>query len=164
MHILVVEDKQRLARLLHRVLTDERHNVDVAYDGIDGLDLASSGTYDLVLLDLMLPKLDGVEVCQQMRVHDVMTPVLMLTARSEIEDRVLGLNAGADDYLIKPFAMEELVARVNHLPRRAGRATGAKLSVIVRAFRELFTYAHKWKREMQNVPMEQHRTQKVVER
>lgn len=118
MHILVVEDKPRLAHLLHRVLMDERHNVDVAYDGVSGLDLASSGTYDLVLLDLMLPKLGGIEVCQQMRADDVKTPVLMLTARSEIEDRVLGLNAGADDYLIKPFAVEELVARVNALLRR----------------------------------------------
>ena len=118
MHILVVEDKQRLAHLLHRVLTDERHNVDIAYDGVSGLDLAGSGTYDLVLLDIMLPKLGGIEVCQQMRADNVMTPILMLTARSEIEDRVLGLNAGADDYLIKPFAVEELVARVNALLRR----------------------------------------------
>ncbi len=118
MHILVVEDEERLAALVRRVLAEERHAVDVAHDGESGLDLADSGTYDLVILDVMLPGMDGFEVCRQMRADGVHTPVLMLTARGSVEDRVAGLNAGADDYLVKPFALEELLARVNALLRR----------------------------------------------
>jgi len=121
MHILVVEDEQRLASLLRRVLQEERHMVDLAFDGQKGLLLATSGTYDLVILDVMLPEVDGIEICHQMRAEDVMTPVLMLTARGAVEDRVRGLNAGADDYLTKPFAMEELLARINALLRRRDR-------------------------------------------
>jgi len=121
MHILVVEDEQRLATLLRRVLGEERHTVDVAYDGVQGFDLAASGTYDLVILDVMLPGIDGMEVCRQMRDDGVQSPVLMLTARGAVEDRVAGLNSGADDYLVKPFAMEELLARVNALLRRRDR-------------------------------------------
>ena len=118
MHLLVVEDEQRLAYLLRRVLLEERHTVDVAHDGNTGLDLALSDTYDVVVLDIMLPGLDGIEVCRQMRAERIMTPVLMLTARGSVEDRVTGLNVGADDYLVKPFAMEELLARINALLRR----------------------------------------------
>jgi DNA-binding response OmpR family regulator len=118
MHILVVEDEQRLAALVRRVLVEERHAVDVAHDGDTGLDLADSDTYDLVILDVMLPGKDGFEVCRQMRSDGVETPVLMLTARGAVEDRVAGLNVGADDYLVKPFALEELLARVNALLRR----------------------------------------------
>lgn len=118
MHLLVVEDERRLATLLRRVLTEERHTVDVANDGIAGLDLAASGTYDLVILDVMLPEMDGLEVCRQMRDTGIHTPVLMLTARGAVEDRVAGLKSGADDYLVKPFAMEELLARVAALLRR----------------------------------------------
>ena len=121
MHILVVEDEQRLAFLLRRVLLEERHTVDLAYDGQTGLDLALSDTYDVVILDVMLPGLDGLEVCRQMRAERIMTPVLMLTAHGAVEDRVVGLNVGADDYLVKPFAMEELLARINALLRRRDR-------------------------------------------
>lgn len=121
MHILIVEDEQRLAMLLRRVLIEERHNVDVAHDGAGGLDMAIAGSHDLVILDLMLPRIDGIEVCRRMRADGVTTPVLMLTARGAVEDRVGGLNAGADDYLVKPFAMEELLARVQALLRRRGR-------------------------------------------
>ncbi|MBX6342127.1 MAG: response regulator transcription factor [Thermomicrobiaceae bacterium] len=124
MHILVVEDEQRLARLLQRVLQDERHTVDLAYDGATGLEMALSGDYDLAILDLMLPDLDGLEICRQLRAARVTTPILMLTARGAVEDRVTGLNAGADDYLVKPFAMEELLARVNALLRRARGVDG----------------------------------------
>jgi two-component system, OmpR family, response regulator len=118
MHILVVEDEKRLAYLLRRVLLEERHSVDLAHDGNTGLDLALSDTYDVVILDIMLPGIDGIEVCRQMRAERIMSPVLMLTARGSVEDRVTGLNVGADDYLVKPFAMEELLARVNALLRR----------------------------------------------
>ncbi len=121
MHIAVIEDERRLATLLRRVLTEERHVVDVAYDGPSGLDLAASGTYDLIVLDLMLPGMDGIEVCRRLRAARIETPVLMLTARGAVEDRVAGLNVGADDYLVKPFAMEELLARVAALLRRRGR-------------------------------------------
>lgn len=121
MHILVVEDEQRLAYLLRRVLLEERHTVDLANDGNSGLDLALSGTYDIVILDVMLPGMDGLEICSQMRAEHIMSPVLMLTARGAIEDRVTGLNVGADDYLTKPFAMEELLARINALLRRRNR-------------------------------------------
>jgi len=120
-HILVVEDEQRLARLLQRVLTEERHAADVAYTGDDGLSLALSGSYDLIILDLMLPGVDGMEICRELRAEEVPTPILMLTARGEVEDRVAGLNVGADDYLTKPFAMSELLARVNALLRRRDR-------------------------------------------
>ena len=125
MHILVVEDERRLATLLRRVLMEERHTVDLAHDGPAGFDLAASGTYDAVILDLMLPGIDGVEVCRRLRADGVESPVLMLTARGAVEDRVAGLNAGADDYLVKPFAMEELLARVNALLRRRHRGLDA---------------------------------------
>ncbi|HEY7350505.1 MAG TPA: response regulator transcription factor [Ktedonobacterales bacterium] len=131
MHILVVEDERRLAALLRRMLSEERHAVDLAHDGRTGLNLALSDTYDVVILDLMLPDLDGLEICRQMRNHAVESAVLMLTARGAVEDRVNGLNVGADDYLVKPFAMAELLARVNALLRRRGRAlnSGSQLRV-----------------------------------
>jgi DNA-binding response OmpR family regulator len=120
-HILIVEDERRLANLLRRVLVEERHNVDVANDGTSGFDLAGSDTYDLVVLDLMLPGMDGLEICKRLRAASIQVPILMLTARGAVEDRVAGLKLGADDYLVKPFAMEELLARVEALLRR-GRA------------------------------------------
>ncbi|MDP9372420.1 MAG: response regulator transcription factor [Chloroflexota bacterium] len=131
MHILVVEDERRLAALLRRVLTEERHAVDLAYDGDAGLDLATSGTYDLVVLDRMLPGLDGLAICRRMRAEGVSTPVLMLTARGAVEDRVDGLNAGADDYLVKPFAMAELLARVAALLRHRDRGLDASATLQV---------------------------------
>lgn len=123
MHILVVEDEQKLARLLRRVLTEERHNVDLALTGRTGFELAENSGYDLVILDLMLPDLDGIEICRRLRAAGIDSPLLMLTARGAVEDRVAGLNAGADDYLTKPFAMTELLARVNALLRRRDRVT-----------------------------------------
>jgi DNA-binding response OmpR family regulator len=121
MHILIVEDEQRLARLIARVLGEERHVVDIANDGDTGMDLALRGTYDLLILDLMLPGRSGLDICKQVRARKLQPAILMLTARGAIEDRVAGLRIGADDYLVKPFAMEELVARVDALLRR-GRA------------------------------------------
>ena len=121
MHMLVVEDEQRLAFLLRRVLLEERHTVDLAHEGDSGLNLALGGTYDVAILDVMLPGVDGLEICRQMRAEHITTPVLMLTARGAIEDRVNGLNVGADDYLVKPFALEELLTRINALLRRRDR-------------------------------------------
>ncbi len=131
MHILIVEDEQHLAYLVRRVLVEERHSVDLAHDGAMGYELAASGTYDIVILDVMLPKMDGMTICRQMRADGVLTPVLMLTARGSVEDRVTGLNVGADDYLTKPFAMAELVARVNALLRRRERGfdTNSQLQI-----------------------------------
>lgn len=122
MHILVVEDERKMAALLRRVLTEERHSVDLAYDGPSGLDLALSDTYDVMILDLMLPGLDGIEICRQVRAQRIAMPILMLTARKAVEDRVKGLRMGADDYLGKPFSMEELLARVDALLRRREQA------------------------------------------
>src|SRR3977135_4405412 len=112
MHILVVEDERRLAYLLRRVLLEERHTVDLAHDGEAGLDLALSDTYDVVILDLMLPGIDGIEICRQMRAERKRAPVVMLTALGAVEHRVMALNVGADYCLTKPFAMEELLARI----------------------------------------------------
>lgn len=118
MHILVVEDEQRLAALLRRVLAAERHVVDIAGDGSSGLHQATSEGYDLIILDRMLPEMDGLEICRAVRSRNSSVPVLVLTARGAVEDRVAGLDAGADDYLVKPFAMQELLARVRALLRR----------------------------------------------
>jgi len=118
MRILVVEDEQRLGRLLRRSLEAVRHVVDVATDGETGLAAARDGEYDVIILDLGLPDIDGIEVCRRLRAARVGTPILMLTARDEVEDRVHGLDAGADDYVGKPFALSELLARVRALSRR----------------------------------------------
>lgn len=118
MHILVVEDEPRVAHLVRRALEQDQHVVDVAYDGPDGLYQAESGSFDVIVLDIMLPELDGVEVCRRLRAGHIQTPVLMLTARDAVQNRVQGLDAGADDYLTKPFAVAELLARVRALGRR----------------------------------------------
>ena len=118
MRILVVEDEQKLAGLLERGLTEEGHAADVARTGEDALWMAGSVEYDAIVLDLMLPGVNGVEVCRRLRASEVWSPVLMLTARDAIEDRVAGLDAGADDYLPKPFSFAELLARLRALVRR----------------------------------------------
>jgi DNA-binding response OmpR family regulator len=122
MHILIVEDERKMAALLRRVLLEERHTVDLAHDGLSGLDLALSDTYDAIVLDLMLPGMDGIEICRGVRAQHMTTPILMLTARGTVADRVKGLKTGADDYLVKPFAMEEFLARIEALLRRRERA------------------------------------------
>ena len=118
MRILIVEDEPKLARLLERGLVEEGHAADVAHTGEDALWMAGSVEYDAIVLDLMLPGVNGVEVCRRLRERSVWSPVLMLTARDAIEDRVAGLDAGADDYLAKPFAFAELLARLRSLARR----------------------------------------------
>lgn len=119
MKILLVEDDERMAEALAEVLTDKQHYaVDVAADGEAGWQYLESSAYDLVVLDVMLPKLNGVNLCQQLRRSSCMTPVLMLTAKDASSDRVMGLDAGADDYVIKPFDLPELLARIRALLRR----------------------------------------------
>jgi two-component system OmpR family response regulator len=118
MKILVVEDEHRIAQYIKKGLELKSHVVDVAFDGEAGFDLAISETYDLIILDRMLPKLDGIKFCQEYRKQGNHTPILMLTARTAVDDRVTGLDNGCDDYLGKPFAFTELIARVNALARR----------------------------------------------
>jgi two-component system copper resistance phosphate regulon response regulator CusR len=122
MRLLVIEDEPKLAQYLHRGLGESGHVVDVAADGIEGRRLATGGEYDVVLLDLMLPGIDGFGVLAAMRSAGKRTPVLMLTARDKVEDRVRGLEQGADDYLVKPFAFSELQARIIALARRGAQA------------------------------------------
>src|SRR5579862_44998 len=118
MRILVVEDEPKLARLLARGLAEEGHPADVAGTGEEALWMADSHAYDAIVLDVMLPGLDGFAVCKRLREREVWTPVLMLTARDALEDRITGLDTGADDYLLKPFAFGELLARLRALVRR----------------------------------------------
>ena len=129
MRVLVVEDEPAIADFIVRGLTEQGHAVDRAADGVKALDLLAVGTFDIVLLDVMLPKMDGITVCRTLRERGVKAPVLMLTARDTVEDRVLGLDSGADDYLVKPFAFAELVARIRALGRREPTITGAVLRV-----------------------------------
>lgn len=130
MHVLIAEDEPRLLRLIARVLRESGHVVETAADGAEALDLAFGGEYEALVLDVMLPSLDGFEIARQLRQHKIRTPILMLTARDAVEDRVRGLDAGADDYLVKPFAFEELLARLRALGRRSGDgAEGASLQV-----------------------------------
>jgi two-component system, OmpR family, response regulator len=125
MRVLVVEDEARMARLLKRGLEEEGHAVDVAADGPEGLWLATENNYAAVVLDVMLPGFDGFELCRKLRAAGVWSPVLMLTARDAVDDRVRGLDAGADDYLVKPFSLLELAARLRALVRRDDRARPA---------------------------------------
>ncbi len=118
MRLLVIEDEKKVARFIKQGLEEEGYAVDVAADGEEGLDLALDGVHDLLILDIGLPKKNGLEVLQELRGRKIATPVLLLTVRATIEDKVLGLDAGADDYLTKPFAFQELVARVRALLRR----------------------------------------------
>jgi two-component system copper resistance phosphate regulon response regulator CusR len=127
--ILVVEDEAKIANLLKRGLEEEGYEVDVAADGAEGLNLALGRTYDLLVLDIGLPELDGMEVCRQLRDKGRLTPVIFLTARDSVHDKVLGLDLGADDYLTKPFAFEELLARIRSLLRKAQQKADTRLRV-----------------------------------
>lgn len=129
MEVLLVEDDGRVARLVERTLVEAGHHVDVAYDGSSGLHQGTTGAYDLIVLDILLPGMDGLDVCRKLRRRSIRTPILMLTARDAVPDRVRGLDAGADDYLVKPFALEELHARVRALERRASDGVGEALRV-----------------------------------
>lgn len=118
MKVLYVEDEKYMARAVAQVLKKNNYSIDLAHDGESGLELAASGVYDIVVLDIMLPKRDGISVLQEMRNRGVTTPVILLTAKGETEDKVKGLDSGADDYLTKPFQTDELMARLRALGRR----------------------------------------------
>src|SRR3989344_4169238 len=129
MRILLIEDDHTIARAIKKGLEQETWAVDVAHDGIVGFDLASSESFEVIILDLMLPGMDGTTLCKKLRSQKIHTPILMLTAKGQVEDRVEGLNSGADDYLPKPFAFVELLARAKALTRRPQRQTETSLSV-----------------------------------
>lgn len=129
MRILIVEDETTLANTLARCLREEGYAADIAYDGEEGVSFAETVLYDLIILDLMLPRLDGMEVIRRLRNERIQAPVLMLTARDTVADKVRGLDAGADDYLTKPFALAELLARVRALLRRESENKSTVLQV-----------------------------------
>lgn len=129
MRILVVEDEPRMAALIRQGLEEEAYAVDVVGNGVEVLDWVQSATYNIILLDIMLPGMNGVEVCRQLRAKGYKMPILMLTARDTLTDKIKGLDSGADDYLIKPFAIEELTARLRALSRREGPSKTTKLKV-----------------------------------
>lgn len=150
MRILVVEDEQRIARSIKKGLELERYAVDIAFTGTEGFSLASTEEYDIIILDLMLPGMDGVEICKQLRAKKVMTPVLMLTAKSQTHEKIAGLNAGADDYLAKPFSFEELLARLRALSRRPQQLLG---SVLEYDSLELDTSSYQVKRSTKSISL-----------
>ena len=129
MKILVVEDEVRLAEALSQIMQEQKYQVDVANDGNDGLDYALYGDYDVIVLDVMLPGKDGFEVVRALRAAKVQTPVIMLTARDDVRDKIRGLDKGADDYMTKPFVPEELLARIRALSRRQGEVLLEEISM-----------------------------------
>ena len=129
MRVLLVEDEEKVASFIQNGLREEGYAVDVAYNGQDGLDMAESNDYDLIVLDLMLPGRSGLDVLERLREEHIFTPVLVLTAKDSIQDKVRGLDSGCDDYLTKPFSFDELLARIRALFRRCQDQPTAKLSV-----------------------------------
>ncbi|HOX95989.1 MAG TPA: response regulator transcription factor [Candidatus Woesebacteria bacterium] len=129
MRILVVEDEHRIGTSIKKGLELEKYAVDLVFDGRDGYDLASTEDYDCLILDLMLPGMDGISICKKLRQEGIHTPILILTARSQTENKIEGLDSGADDYLTKPFSFEELIARVRALIRRPSGVQGTVLKV-----------------------------------
>jgi heavy metal response regulator len=140
MRILLIEDEKKIAGFIKRGLMEEKYVVDTAFDGEQGLYLAEVNPYDLIILDIMLPLKDGISVCEELRGKYIDIPVLMLTAKNEVHDKVRGLNCGADDYLTKPFAFAEFLARVRALMRRK---TGNKSSVLKAADLQLDQLTHR---------------------
>ena len=128
MRILVADDEPEMTMVLEALLQREHYSVDVVYDGQDALDYGLAENYDCLILDIMMPKLDGIQVLQALRAKNISTPVLLLTAKSQVEDRVIGLDSGADDYLPKPFDNREFIARVRALTRRGGEYTPSVLT------------------------------------
>jgi len=120
MRILIVEDEVRLAEALGQIMEEQKYMVDIAYDGEEGYDYAMGDDYDVIVLDVMLPKMNGFQIVKNMRINKNSTPVILLTARDEVTDKITGLDSGADDYMTKPFEAEELLARIRALSRRQG--------------------------------------------
>lgn len=118
MRVLIIEDEHKIANSIKKGLEQESFAVDIAYEGKTGWDLAVGENYDVIILDLMIPEIDGVTLCKKLRSQKIHTPILILTAKGQLEDKITGLNSGADDYLVKPFAFEELLARIKALIRR----------------------------------------------
>ena len=118
--ILLVEDEKQLSEALQQILIKNKYTVDAVYNGDEGLEYALTGVYDVIILDIMLPKLNGIEILKMIRKRKISTPVILLTAKSSVEDKILGLDSGADDYLPKPFSIDELLARLRALTRRSG--------------------------------------------
>ena len=118
MRILIVEDERTISAYIKRALEEQGYAVDAAYNGREALDWAGSAQYDAIVLDILLPEMDGISVCREMRAQGNRSPIIMLTARDTVDDRVTGMDAGADDYLVKPFALKELLARIRALTRR----------------------------------------------
>lgn len=129
MRILVVEDEHKIAQSIKKGLEQESYAVDISFDGKSGFDLSITEDYDLIILDVMLPEMTGTEIAQKLRQEKVHTPILMLTAKGQLEDKIEGLDSGADDYLTKPFAFEELLARIRALLRRPHQVNDTKLEV-----------------------------------
>ena len=129
MRILVIEDEHKIANAIKKGLHRESYAVDIVHDGSGGYDLASSEQFDVIILDIMLPGMDGIEICKKLREQQIHTPILMLTSKSQIQDKVIGFNSGADDYLTKPFAFAELLVRVKALTRRPQSSIGNVLFV-----------------------------------
>lgn len=129
MRILIVEDERHLAEALGQIMAEQKYQTDVVYDGQDGLDYGLSGQYDAIVLDVMLPRLDGFQVARGLRENHISTPILMLTARDEVTDKISGLDCGADDYMTKPFDSGELLARLRALTRRQGEVVTNAMTV-----------------------------------
>lgn len=129
MRILVIEDEKKIADFIRRGLKEEGYAVDIAYEGEEGYCLAKTNEYDLIVLDIMLPKMDGISLCRQLREAKNNTPIIMLTAKGAVKDKIAGLDAGADDYLAKPFAFEEFLARIRALLRKKDSRETTKLII-----------------------------------
>jgi DNA-binding response OmpR family regulator len=151
MRILLVEDERKISAYVKRGLEESGYAVDPAYTGREALDWAESAPYDVIILDILLPEMDGLSVCRELRKRGDRTPVLMLTARDTVDDRVAGLDAGADDYLVKPFAIKELFARLRALTRRAGETP--KSAVMQFADLTLDTRTHQVRRSGKTIEL-----------
>lgn len=151
MRVLAVEDERKIAAYIKRGLEEQGYAVDVAYTGREALDWAAVVDFDLIVLDILLPEVDGIQVCRKLRQQGVHTPILMLTARDTIDDRVAGLDAGADDYLVKPFALRELLARLRALGRRVAGVPKSNLLQVGNL--ELDTLTHRARRGRQSIDL-----------
>jgi DNA-binding response OmpR family regulator len=151
MRVLLVEDEHKISAYVKRGLEEQGYAVDAAYTGLEALDWAETVDYDLIILDILLPEMDGLLVCRELRTRGSRVPILMLTARDTVDDRVAGLDAGADDYLVKPFALKELLARLRALARRSNESP--KVTLLQIADLSLDTLSQRVKRGGKPVPL-----------